>query len=382
MQDGGLGPSSCHRKYRMENLLRSIMRGVDMDEKVMVVLELTGSGLCVVEKVIDNELRYAAIKVGEPLSSIKTWQGRWLRASALWKGRYEELVFPIPYEEYAMRKSSSTRDDYAKRAVVAFVKREDILMEGNGSVIELKEYKFQKNILDEERIREFANYCEVLVVRDYEYKYSNYTTHVFPLESIFVHAVECKKELIHVSIEFPKQLFSLRCIATWLEEYKVCIVSRDEQLDFIANTEEIVAGLNYKGNSVLLCKKGTDAPPYNREDYEEITESWQRVPQMIDTGKSKSVSSMEQQMRTIVNGRAAVGVPHIEAELIVSNGTIILADYIDDYYGHVGFYTNDNPSAPVAYLFDYETTVYIDTLSRTDGSKACIVEHRYFIENL
>jgi hypothetical protein len=59
-----------------------------------------------------------------------------------------------------------------------------------------------------------------------------------------------------------------------------------------------------------------------------------------------------------------------------------MADYVNDDYGHVGFYTNDNPSFPVAYFFDRDINVYIDTVSRTDGSKACIVYHRYLIENL
>lgn len=80
-----------------------------MDEKVMVVSELTGTGLCVVEKVIDNKRRYAVIEMGKSLSSIKKWRGSWLWSSMVCKGNYDDLYPPIPYEEWVKRNSPSNR---------------------------------------------------------------------------------------------------------------------------------------------------------------------------------------------------------------------------------------------------------------------------------
>jgi len=62
-----------------------------------------------------------------------------------------------------------------------------------------------------------------------------------------------------------------------------------------------------------------------------------------------------------------------------SNGNLVVANYIDDYCGGVGFYVEENDDIPVAWLHDVIGPVYINVFER-NKTKVAIVEAKCCIK--
>jgi hypothetical protein len=88
----------------------------------------------------------------------------------------------------------------------------------------------------------------------------------------------------------------------------------------------------------------------------------------------------------ILNGKRIDTVPRIDFDLskdfILSNGQFIVADYMDDYLGNIGFYRETDPVIPISYYLDNDAPVTIQIDEGPDGSKICVVEQKYNLEQL
>lgn len=77
-------------------------------------------------------------------------------------------------------------------------------------------------------------------------------------------------------------------------------------------------------------------------------------------------------------------IPRIDFDLtkdtIISNGQFIAADYIDEYCGNIGFYSNSDTLIPISYLIDKNSTVHIAIHEGPEGGKNCIIEHSYNLD--
>jgi DNA-dependent RNA polymerase auxiliary subunit epsilon len=65
---------------------------------------------------------------------------------------------------------------------------------------------------------------------------------------------------------------------------------------------------------------------------------------------------------------------------VIANGQVVVADYIEDYFGNIGFYQNDNDALPITFLFDEKTPIYIEVRTKSAGSRVCVIERAYSVD--
>lgn len=232
-----------------------------------------------------------------------------------------------------------------------------------------KEYK--------EKLREFPDYYEFCFIESYEEKYENFKAHGIPLEPINLQIFELKDRIVLVSIEFSKEQFDLKDVYNWLDNYNVVLGQKGKDIHSISNSYEIIEGIRFKGNPLILYEKGSGKTSYNSEDFTEITDMYLVEEQRIDTANSKKVTNG---LSIFLNGEKLDEIPRIlfNETIILCNGQCILADYIDEFNGTLGFFRNNNPF-PVTYVADKVTTININ-FEESEWTWRCIVKYDYLID--
>ena len=103
---------------------------------------------------------------------------------------------------------------------------------------------------------------------------------------------------------------------------------------------------------------------------------------IINNIKEIDPDNDEPGLKIFIDGEEFNEVPRIDFEqenLIISNGSFINADYMDDYFGCVAFFQEIDPYLPVAWIQDKNTTVFIELLENDDFGLVCIVKFNYEI---
>jgi len=236
---------------------------------------------------------------------------------------------------------------------------------------DLRHKKYNNNL------REFPEYYEFSIIKNYEDKYENFTAHGIPLEQINLQIFELKDRIVLVSIEFSKEHFDLENVYIWLSRYNVILGEKGKNVNSILNADKIIMGLRFKGNPIILYEMGRRKVSYTSEDFVEITDSFSFQPQKIDTANSKKVTTG---LCIIMNGKQLKEIPRIDLyqNLLICNGQCILADYMDEFCGTLGFFKNNSP-LPITYVADKVTTINID-YEDSGWSSRYIVEYDYLID--
>ncbi|MGO1372472.1 MAG: hypothetical protein ACTHVE_11570 [Senegalia sp. (in: firmicutes)] len=250
-------------------------------------------------------------------------------------------------------------------------------------------------------IREFEDRYEYVIYKDYEY-IDNMIIHGIPINNLNVQIIECldNNNLELASIEFNKYEFEVRNILEWINKYNIIILENNK--DIIYKAHKIIDGIKFKNIPILLYEKGNqklECP----SDLIEITQKFIPERNKIDTKKSKELGfnkshdnkkvifddKKDYGKKIIYNGRAIDKVPVIEfdlsKDLIISNGNVIVCDYIGPYCDNtLGFYQGDykghEGDLPVSFLLDMDTPVYIDIEIQPHGGKLCVISYNYIIE--
>jgi len=254
----------------------------------------------------------------------------------------------------------------------------------NKDVINFNELRFKKILNTLGSLREFDDRYEFCLIDKYEEKFNTFNLDSIQIADTYVQMLEHKKRLFVVSYEFLKANFNLKDILNWLHKYKIDIVEKqNNEQDYYITAESIVSALKFRGNPIVLYVKGSKRLKIDR-DLNEITDYFIPTTQKVDTGESKEIESINQILRIILDGKEIDYIPRIEFDLtkdiLISNGNIIVAKYIDDYMGSVGFYYDD-PSLPVAWLHDKNAKVFINIYEK-DSRKIVVVESKYVFEIL
>ena len=138
--------------------------------------------------------------------------------------------------------------------------------------------------------------------------------------------------------------------------------------------------IKFKGNVIALYLKGDQLETLHVDAIPEITETYNLNYEKIDTTKSKK---LQHGLTILLNGDIVHEVPRIDfkrhQDMIISNGNLIKADYIDKFEGGIGFYRYDD-MLPVTYIIDHQTTVHIDLYKMEDNTQLCIVEYKYVLD--
>jgi hypothetical protein len=142
-------------------------------------------------------------------------------------------------------------------------------------VIELDEYR-KKVCMRKRRsaIREFHDFYEYCLVKGYENYLHGYLWHVIEVGSVLAHVAEKQGQFVLVSLQFPKRSFNMEAIIEWLNNYSVVLHPRGRSIGKITEAQAIIKSILFKGNPILLYKKGTRTLEYNAGKLLEVTDPW------------------------------------------------------------------------------------------------------------
>lgn len=229
-------------------------------------------------------------------------------------------------------------------------------------------------------IREFEDRYEYCYIEEYEGKFLEFNVHAIPLANIQAILIEVDNRIELAALEFLKSDFSIEQVATWIHTYSLYLGDYKKATHFIEGCNKIINIIKFKGNVIAIYTKRNLVERIMAEEIPEITEKFKVEFQEIDTTKSKT---LQHGLTILVNGEIFKVVPRIDfnrqKDMIISNGNVIKADFIDEYKGGVGFYRNDDTN-PIAFIIDHQTTVSIDLYEKDDNSQLCIVEHKYLLD--
>lgn len=250
------------------------------------------------------------------------------------------------------------------------------------NIISIDELRFKRLIGQNSCIREFADRYEYCIIKDYEELYDDFICDSIQINEIFVQLLTVNGRNILVSIEFSKDNFTLKDAMNWLSKYNVCLVE-DKNSDTVENADSIIHGVKFRGVPIILFERGYKKLKFNKTELREVVDEFIPNSQKVDTGASKKVNQLTPGLKIILNGVEIDYIPEIHVDLtrdlVFSNGNIMVAGFIGEYGGYIGFFEEEDDDLPIAWLHDNNTTVYIDVYQKRNG-KVIIIESKYIID--
>lgn len=268
-----------------------------------------------------------------------------------------------PAEEIKLRKDQMNEGPERNNLIII----EDLMAK--------KRENFKKNI------REYEDRYEYCLISEYEEKYNQCEAHSIQLGDVYPVVLETEGRMVIASVEFYKKQFDINQIITWLDLVNIYFGKLGQGKHVINHFGKLRDGLLFKGNLIISFYKGNSSKEINPNNFKEITSAFISNPQVIDTSKSKPVKDG---LTIKVNGERIREIPRIEfdisKDIILSNGNLIVADYLEEYCEGIGFYKDEDPSIPIVFFLDYDTTIEIQIIPKKSGGKVCIIEHQYVID--
>lgn len=234
-----------------------------------------------------------------------------------------------------------------------------------------------------ERLREFQDYYEYCIISKYEEKYTCFETNSIQINKVHAVTLETKDKFLLVGILFYKDLFDFEEVVNWLKVYNIKYVDNES---FVKNANELIQGIHFKGNTIVLYKKGNKNLSFKHEDFQEITKIYDIKMDRVNTTKSKSArKELPERLVIYLNDEEVDEIPRLEFDInkdyIICNGNLIKADYIDSFnHSTIGFFRKQDPINPIAYLIDIYTEVFIELSEREDGASFCFIDYNYIID--
>jgi len=231
-------------------------------------------------------------------------------------------------------------------------------------------------------LRKFPDYYEYCFINRYEEMYDNFHVHTIELEEgTYVSLLETKKKTIMVSIQLPIS-WDRDVICEFLDRYNFSFNSCDKNGFYVNKASEIVEGKLFKGMPIVMYIIGKKKIYYDPNNFKEITDYYNSLSKITNTGIAKEVNLEENSKKVIVflNEKKINNFSRINFDLsmdyVICNGIFIVADYLDEYCETIGFYTESDSNLPIAYFLDYDSPIYITLEEKQDGSKICIIEQK------
>lgn len=249
------------------------------------------------------------------------------------------------------------------------------------NIINMEEHRLKRLISKNASIREFGDRYEYCFITKYEDKYADFTCDSVALAEVFVQLLTVKGQHKLVSIDFPKTIFDIEDMLGYLEFYGIKILKEGEL--FVRNACEIMEALKFKGTPIILYEKGLNSIKIDLDELIEVTDTYIPNESRVNPGSSKYRNSIQPKSKIFLDDEEIDYIPEIEIELskdlIIANGHIMVANYIGDYFGCIGFFEEKHHSLPISWIYDENTTVFINIYNE-DDRKIVIVEHSYAID--
>lgn len=280
----------------------------------------------------------------------------------------------IEYIEYIVPKLDELIESISKDSI-----REE-LIDSYDNLFDINDFRLRRLMNKNHSIREFGDRYEYCFIKEYEEKYNNFTLDSIDFGDCFVQILSLKEEQILVSIDFPKSIFDMETVLNYVDFYGFKLLKEGEF--YINGASEVLEAKKFRGKPILCYERGLGVAGVDLESLIEVTEDFQHSQQRINTGSSKTRDSILPKSKIFLNDEEIDYVPEIEikpfSDLIISNGHLIVASYIGDYCGCIGFFEEKDDDLPIAWIYDKETTVYIDIHER-ENQKIIAIEYNYAI---
>lgn len=235
------------------------------------------------------------------------------------------------------------------------------------------------------KIRGFNGYYEYSIIDNYETEFDDFKSNSIQIDNVNAIVLEVENTFVLAAIQFEADKFTVQDVINWLVDYKIVFNLKESNENKVDNCEIIITGLLFRGNQLILCKKGNKTLFYKQDEFIEVTEKYIYFNEEVNTNHAKNIDleSNNKKLRIVLNGKS---IEHIERlnfdltkDLIIVNGSVMVADYIDEYCDTIGFYNSDDDLLPVSFILYEDTNVNINITTKEDGSKICIVEYGYLI---
>lgn len=175
------------------------------------------------------------------------------------------------------------------------------------------------------------------------------------------------------ALHFFKDTFTLPEVIDWFEHFNIVILPDNQEIYLIENCLDIKEVAIIENTLLILYQKGDKSLEIQKKD----------LLKYMDSPKEEYKKPMN--ITLVLNDEVIDYIPRIKInkkeDILIVNGNCIVADYIDEYNGNVGFYLNSNPTLPISFIFTEETHVYIDIILKEQG-KIIIIEYEYEIQFL
>ncbi len=332
------------------------------------LITLRDSGEIIVNEDIDpKEYNIITEKLGEEVEILVSFKDPGIPGKIKIKKPYENkqdivsLLKDLGIPFYTYKKTSDNTDQ-------------------DSNIIDIYDMR-RKNTLKNNSIREFDNRYEYCLIENYKNMNDEFKIDRIEIGDVFLQILTDRYNIRIVSIEFLKKDFTVSKMVNWLYLYSIKLLNTNEEK--IENAYEIIRGLRFKGRPIILYRNGKDRLYINTVSFPEITNKFESNTQIVDTSKSKKIYSQEKLNQIVFNGRRISYIPEIRIDLtrdlLISNGHIIVATYLGDYMGAVGFFYNEGDCLPVAWIHDKNAKVFIDVYKR-ENSTIVVVEHSHYID--
>jgi len=228
-----------------------------------------------------------------------------------------------------------------------------------------------------EKIRESNDYYEYMILPNYEELDAIQEIHGVALDQINVVVVENIVGFNLVSIEFPKRLFTLEQTTDWLLRKNIYFSDETKRNHPISGVEKITDAVLFFGHVIAEYTKGQDVLNIDTSELSEITELYTKQNKKVNT---KHLKKLANRFTVNIDGKEVIEFSSLQfdrkRDMIISNGMIIYADYIDLYKNGLGFfvYTQDKP---IAQIVDEQTQVDIRTYLDANANQICVIEYSY-----
>lgn len=140
-------------------------------------------------------------------------------------------------------------------------------------VRQLSDYRLQSKLeRKKDRLRQIDQYYEYCLVKDWEKMLSFTETLVVNIGDVAANLVEQEGRRVLVSIIFDCDCFSVQEVLGWLDDYAFYWEGSLNQSPKIMGASEIVQGVRYGGQSLILYRRGTSDLAFDGDEYPEIAE--------------------------------------------------------------------------------------------------------------
>ena len=255
--------------------------------------------------------------------------------------------------------------------------------------------------------REYRDKYEYVLLQDYEDILDVCMVHYIPIGDIGIQLLEPLDyigidNIYLASIEFLKDRFTLHAALDWLKVYNVTIPCIEKEDKYIYHANEVIEGLLFKGIPIVLFEKGRKKVKCE-DSYMEITKEYVPIKNLSNTKESKILKfqstkkpsvfkfdgNKNYDRKIVYNDMEIDHIPvlnfDLTKDLVISNGNVVVCDYIAPYGETIGFYQGKYEEGtdplPVSFLLDMDTPIYMSVEIKPDGGKLCIIQYNYIIDD-